>query len=469
MPKDVYIHCSKEKKKSHLLPIKEGEVKIYLCGPTVYDDAHLGHARSAISFDLLVRVLRGCGYRVTFMRNFTDIDDKIINKSKITDTDIKTITNKYIDSYLLDMESLRVARPDIEPKATNNLQSMIDMISDLLQKDIAYQIPSGDIYLDVNRDKRYGEISKRVEDEDSVSRIEHEEHKRNRRDFALWKAIREEDEIGYDSPFGKGRPGWHIECSAMIDSFAYDGEYAIDIHAGGADLLFPHHENEGCQTRCAKEQEIAKYWMHNGFVTINGEKMSKSLKNSFFVKDALQSYSGEVIRFYLLSAHYRAPLSFNEEDLLSSKKRLDKLYRLKKRVLGSSRRIEDREFEESILEVLSDDLNTSKAFALIDEMVALTNEKLDRDPKDKESSLKTLSNMEFLGRVLGIGDSDPYEYFKFGIDSKDREIIENLISKRSEAKKEKNFKRADEIRDELKELGVELSDTPQGTLWEKSF
>ena len=326
------IYDSHKKEKVPFEPIIPNEVRLYVCGPTVYDDSHLGHARSAIVFDLLRRVLIENGYKVIFAKNFTDIDDKIINKATQNNCSIEEITQTYTKRYLDEMQALGVMRADIEPKATENLEAMFAMIQNLLDKKIAYQTPNGDVYLSVSKDREYGNLSGRIAELESQSRVQNSEQKHDSKDFALWKSYKGIGDVGYDSPFGKGRPGWHIECSAMIkEHLALKGDYAIDIHGGGTDLLFPHHENEACQTRCADNQVLAKYWIHNGFVTINGEKMAKSLGNSFFIKDALANYDGEILRFYLLSTHYRAGLNFSEEDLLASKKRLDRLYRLKKR------------------------------------------------------------------------------------------------------------------------------------------
>jgi cysteinyl-tRNA synthetase len=462
------IYDSHLKRKVEFKPIKDNEVRIYVCGPTVYDDAHLGHARSSISFDLLRRVLEELGYKVTFVKNFTDIDDKIINKMNETKKSLKEITEHYINSYLKDMEALNVKRADIEPKATESLEAMFDIIKRLLEKGYAYKLPNGDIYFDVSKDEEYCSLSYKCQDDEVVHRVDIE-GKKNPADFALWKACKGEGDVCFDSPFGKGRPGWHIECSAMIKKhIAYDGEYQIDIHGGGADLFFPHHENEEAQSHCAYGGHLAKYWMHNGFVQINGEKMSKSLGNSFFIKDALKHYSGEVLRFYLMSTHYRAPLNFSEEDLIASKKRLDKLYRLKKRVYGVSKKQKDKEFEEKLLEAMKDDLNISKALAVVDEFIKDANEGLDKNPKDKALKQKIISNIEFINRVLGVGGSDAYEYFQAGVDEETKRKIEELIKKRSEAKKEKNFELADKIRNELKEMGILIQDTPTATLWEKA-
>jgi cysteinyl-tRNA synthetase len=459
------IYDSHLKQKVDFKPIKENEVRIYVCGPTVYDDAHLGHARSSISFDLLRRVLEVIGYKVIFVKNFTDIDDKIINKMNTTGKSLKEITEYYIDSYLKDMDALNVKRADIEPKATESLEAMFDIIDKLLQKGYAYKLPNGDIYFDTSKDEEYCKLSNKCQD-DEVHRIE-TEGKKNPADFALWKACKGKGDVCFDSPFGKGRPGWHIECSAMIKKhIAYSGEYEIDIHAGGADLFFPHHENEEAQTYCAYGEHLAKYWMHNGFVQINGEKMSKSLGNSFFIKDALKHYPGEVLRFYLMSTHYRAPLNFSEEDLIASKKRLDKLYRLKKRVYGITKKQQDKEFEEKLLNCLKDDLNISKALAVIDEFINYSNEHLDKN-QDKALKQKIVSNIEFIDKLLGVGGNDAFEYFQAGIDKKTKNKINELIKKRSEAKKNKDYKMADKIRDELKEIGIQIQDTPNGTVWEK--
>ena len=330
--KKIYFYDTSKKTKVEFVSLKPNIAKIYVCGPTVYDNSHLGHARSAIAFDLLHRVLKANGYEVVFAKNFTDIDDKIIKKMKEENKSLEEITTFYIKNYKNDMEILNILPNSFEPKATENLDAMKEMIENLLSKDIAYKTDDS-VYFDVSKDKNYGSLSNQASDENSQARVEINNQKRNSSDFALWKFEKASD-VSFASNFGAGRPGWHIECSAMIEKhLAYKDEpFQIDIHCGGADLLFPHHENEASQTRCASGQNLAKYWMHNGFVNINGEKMSKSLGNSFFLKDVLKSYSGEVVRFYLLSSSYRANINFNEEDLLVSKKRLDKLYRVKKRV-----------------------------------------------------------------------------------------------------------------------------------------
>lgn len=463
----LHIYDSVKKEKVEFNSIIPNVAKIYVCGPTVYDDSHLGHARSAIAFDLLHRVLKANDYEVIMTKNFTDIDDKIIKKMNETSKSLEEITTTYINTYKADMKALNILDNTIEPKATENLEIMKDMISNLISKDIAYKT-SDSVYFDTSKDNSYGTLSHKVNDENSQARVEANIEKRNPSDFALWKFAKTND-VSFDAPFGLGRPGWHIECSAMIEKhLAYKNEeFQIDIHGGGADLLFPHHENEAAQTRCSSGQNLAKYWMHNGFVNIDGEKMSKSLGNSFFLKDVLKSYSGEVIRFYLMSAHYRANFNFNEEDLIASKKRLDKLYRLKKRVYAIEPSDLNIKFSEEIFNALNDDINTSKAFSIIDEMIGNANDKLDANPKDKNLKKEIVANILFINNILGIGFNDAFEYFQFGIDEKTKNKIEQLINERNEAKKQKDFLSADAIRDELTKLEISVMDTTNGVVWEK--
>ncbi len=458
----MHIYDSKTKQK---LEITGEDIRLYVCGPTVYDDAHLGHARSAVAFDLLVRTLRALGKKVTFARNITDIDDKILKKMNEEGKSLEEITTRYLESYRTEMAALGCLPPDIEPKATESVGDMTELIETLINKGFAYRTPSGDVYFDATKDDKYLSLSGHKLD-DTVSRIEASE-KRGDKDFVLWKSAKEGEPVGFDSPFGRGRPGWHIECSAMIKKhIAKEGEYQIDIHGGGSDLLFPHHENEAAQTRCAYNQELSRVWMHNGFVTIGGEKMSKSLGNSFFLRDALSKYDGEIIRFYLLTTHYRANFNFNLEDLEASKKRLDKLYRLKKRV-DAVAEIEDSEFKKEFLGALEDDLNISKALAVLDERIQAANEAMDKNPKDKEAKAKAAFILSLTANVLGVGVKSPNDYFQLGVSDEERAKIEELVAKRAEAKKAKEFTTADAIREELKNMGVELMDTASGTVWEK--
>jgi len=461
------LYNTSSKQKEEFIPIEKNSVSIYVCGPTVYDNAHLGHARSSLAFDLLRRVFRANGYSVVFVKNFTDIDDKIIEKMRESGKTLEEIIQTYITNYKRDMRALHIEDADIEPKATESIKDIIDFITHLKHRGFAYVIDNG-VYFDTSKDSEYFSLSGRVVDEEqNQSRIEKNSQKKDPKDFAMWK-FSKENEPSYPSPWGDGRPGWHIECSAMIKKYlASDGEYQIDIHGGGADLIFPHHENEAAQSRCESNQKLARYWMHNGFVQIDGQKMSKSLGNSFFLQDALKVYDGEILRFYLLSIHYRANFNFNEEDLLSSKKRLDKLYRLKKRILIDKGSSVNKAFKNNTLNALNDDLNISQALAVVDEMISEGNEKLDVEPKNKGLKKELRANIEFLEKLLGIGGLDAFAYFQIGVTEKNKTKIEELIKKRDEAKSIKDYERSDALRDELQAIGVQILDTPHGTLWEK--
>ncbi len=465
----MFIYDSVKKEKREFIPLQAGKVSLYVCGPTVYDDAHLGHAKSALVFDLLTRVLSANGLDVTYARNITDIDDKIIKKAIAQNKDIKEITDYYTESFHTEMSAIGVSRPDIEPKATESLNAMFEMMQKLIDSGHAYSTKDGDVYFDTASDSAYLTLSARVQDdEDKKERVESSSMKKNPADFAMWKSVKD-GSLTYESPFGLGRPGWHLECSAMIEKHLAqpNAAFAVDIHGGGADLLFPHHENEAAQTRCSSNHELAAYWMHNGFVNINGEKMSKSLGNSFFLKDALKEYDGEVLRFYLLSTHYRSNFNFNTEDLSIAKKRLDKIYRLKKRLFGLAQSTESTEFKTKLLAALSDDMNVSTALALIEDMISSSNETLDTAGKHKLLKRETISNLAYIEELLGFGVKNPFEYFQFGMDEDTKEKIATLMDKRSEAKKEKNFEESDRLRDEILGFGVTLMDTPAGTFWEK--
>ncbi len=471
----MQLFDSVKKAKVPFEPIKKNEVRIYLCGPTVYDNAHLGHARSAIAFDLLTRILEANGYKVIFVRNFTDIDDKIVRKCAESGKSIGEITQTYIANYLHDMEALGVRRANLEPKVSENLDSIFKMIDSLLAKNLAYKAKNGDIYMRVSKDSKYGSLSGRADLDEQISRIGENEQKEDARDFALWKAF--ESGIAYDSPYSRGRPGWHIECSAMIEShLAYhDSPYSIDIHAGGSDLFFPHHENEASQSRLANGVELAKYWIHNGFVNINGEKMSKSLGNSFFICDALKHYDGEILRYYLLNTHYRAPLHFSVDDLRTSKKRLDKLYRFKQRVggilgdFGESHCEVDSDFRAQFLEALNDDMNISVALSAVDSMISQYNEIFDKGAKAgnaRDLAQKAMSNIAYISEILGVGAKNPIDYFHLGVDSEFKAFIESQIALRNDAKKAKDYALSDKIRDDLKAKNVNLLDTKDGVIWE---
>ena len=469
------IYDSSLKQKVVFEPQEPNHASVYVCGPTVYDDAHLGHGRSAVVFDLLHRVLKANGYNVTFVKNYTDIDDKIINKMQTTNQSLQEITSFYINSYSNDMSRLNVLDNTITPKATEHIDEMIELVRVLLDAKKAYILSDG-VYLDITKDDKYGAVSHRVSDENSQARVEDNVGKKNPQDFALWKFAKNGDDesVVFEADFGDGRPGWHCECSAMINKHLSksSNKYSVDIHAGGSDLLFPHHENEACQTRSAYNQEIAKYWMHNGFVNINGEKMSKSLNNSFFLKDIFKLYHPEAVRFYMLNTHYRANFGFSDTDLIVCKKRLDKLYRLKKKLLISpitSSNV-DETFKSNILASLNDDLNTSQSLAIIDEFIQQANEFVDTAKNKNELKAYkqcALANIEFVSEVLGFGGESAYEYFQFGVDEQTKQIIAKLLKEREEARANKDYKLSDEIRDKLAKMNISISDLPDGVVWER--
>lgn len=440
------------------------KISIYLCGPTVYDEAHLGHARSSVCFDLLYRTLLALGFEVEFARNYTDIDDKILKKMKEQNLSLKELTEHFIKRYEEDMQKLNVLEPKFKPRATVYIAAMIDLIVKLENKGFTYILDDG-VYFDTSKDKAYLSLSHRGF-ENNQSRLEKEVAKRNESDFVLWKF----DENFYEAPFGKGRPGWHTECVAMIKALFKD---ELVVHCGGVDLLFPHHENEAAQCRCAFDDELAKIWLHNGFVKINDEKMSKSLNNSFLLKDALNKFSGELLRFYLLQTHYRTHFNYNEQDLESAKKRLDKFYRLKQRLqilnLKDFSQITPLKLHSKtahqILKALSDDLNVSKALSLLDEFIINANAKLDENKALKESLTQEFSECSL---IFGIGFLSTQEYFQFGVNEELKKEIQAQIQARNEAKKAKNFALADAIRANLAQKNILLQDTPNGTIWEKN-
>ena len=449
------------------IELSKENISIYLCGPTTYDDAHLGHARSSVCFDLLRRVLLNLKKSVKFARNYTDIDDKILNKIKETNKSLEELSEFYIKSYEKDMKALNVLEPDFKPRATHYIKQMIGLINKLSEDGFTYILDDG-VYFDTSKDETYLSLSGQNAKE-SISRLTNEVNKKNESDFVLWKF----DENFYEAPFGKGRPGWHTECVAMIESIFAD---TLDIHAGGIDLLFPHHENEAVQCHCAYDRNLAKIWLHNGFVKIDGEKMSKSLNNSFFIKDALKEFMGEVLRFYLLSSHYRAHFNYSLQDLQGSKKRLDKFYRLKKRLEMAE--ISDldltdvpeikHQISKQVLESLEDDLNISKALSLLDEFIMSANLTLDKDSKNKNLKDELKLALSELARIFGFGFLNPILYFQHGVSDDEKKEIEALILQRNEAKKNKDFARADELRASLNAKGILLLDTSEGTIWEKN-
>ena len=454
----IRIFNTLKKEIQDFIPLEKKHVKVYVCGPTVYDKIHIGNARPLVVFDVLVRLLKSNFEKVTYVRNITDVDDKINNKSSETGIPINELTKETIKYFQNDCLSLQNILPDIEPKATDHINEMIEMIKVLIEKDFAYE-SSGNVMFKINKYKDYGLLSKRTLDEMIAgSRIEIADYKKNPGDFILWKPS-SNDLPGWKSPWGRGRPGWHIECSAM--SKKYLGK-TFDIHGGGIDLVFPHHENEIAQSCCANETEImAKYWIHNGYVNIEHKKMSKSLKNFVTISDLLEKFNGEIIRYFLLQTHYRAPLNYRHEYLNESKTSLSRLYRA----------VEGLEVngipDEEIIKSLKNDLNTPKAIARSHYLA----ENANKGSKEAGQLLKNSS------KLLGLLENDSENWLKGVSDESSLtlvsqklsiEQIEVFIKNRRIAKENKNYELADKIRDELLNQGVVLEDNLDETNWRRS-
>ena len=451
------------RKKEEFIPMVPGIVKMYVCGPTVYNYFHIGNARPFTVFDTMRRYLEYRGYKVTFVQNFTDIDDKIIAKAREEGITPREVSEKYIEEYFKDAAGLGVKKADVHPKVTENVPEIITFIQSLIDKGYAYEV-NGDVYFDTTRFDGYGKLSKQsLEDLELGARIEVKEAKKNPMDFALWKT-QKPGEQSWDSPWGKGRPGWHIECSVM--STKYLGE-TIDIHAGGQDLIFPHHENEIAQSEACTGHPFARYWVHNGYITINDEKMSKSKGNFFTVRDILKEFDGEVVRFFLLSAQYRNPINFSRELMEQAQNALERLYNAKnnlEHLLEKTENVEMQEVENKLLagfeayklkfiEAMEDDLNTADAIAAIFELVKEINSSV-KGSASKEFIQKSYDLLMELAGVLGLLSKED----EAGIDPE----VARLIEDRQMARKEKNFALADQIRDQLKEKGIAIKDTPQG-------
>ena len=442
-------------KKETFEPIDSKHVKIYACGPTVYNYAHIGNARMAVVFDTFVRTLKAVYPKVTYVSNITDIDDKIIEAAKEQEVEISLITDKYTKIYNEDMAMLNVLAPDVQPKATEFIPEMIDLIKDLISKDFAYE-KEGHVLFHVPMYLNYGKLSNRNREEQIAgSRVEVAPFKKDPADFILWKPS-DDTQPGWDSPWGFGRPGWHTECSAMSEKTL---GLPFDIHGGGRDLIFPHHENEIAQSCCSSANiedptSYARYWMHNGFVTIDGEKMSKSLGNIILVKDLIEDHHGEVIRLALLSSHYRQGLDWNEKIIHQSKKLLDKLYAILKD-LDNTDQDDAIQSNKDVIGPLMDDLNTPGLIAELNKII----KDFGAIKEEEKSAIK--SKLIFIGSVLGILNDKNFNEVSEELKNK----IQELIKKRADAKQEKNFEKADEIRQELLDLGVEIKDTSDGTSW----
>ena len=459
------IYNTLTRKKEDFIPLEEGKVKIYVCGPTVYNYIHIGNARPMVVFDTLRRYLKYRGYDVKYVQNFTDVDDKIINRAREEGTDAPTISETYIKEYLDDADALGVDRADVHPKVSEHIPEIKSFVSTLIKKGYAYEA-DGDVYFSTRKFPEYGKLSgQNIDDLEAGARIAIGEVKEDPLDFALWKARKTEDEIAWDSDWGLGRPGWHIECSAMAKRHL--GE-TIDIHAGGEDLQFPHHENEIAQSECCNGVPFAKYWMHNGFITIDKEKMSKSKGNFFTVRDIRQDYSGEEIRFFLLSGHYRGPIDFSRDHMDQARASLERIVNCRDDIKfmienGNEGAITESEqsaintlkgYKEKFALAMDDDLNTADGISAIFEMVTAVNTEL-RGGASKAFASEALKHIKELADVLGILQKEDADEV-FG------EEIEALVAERQEARAQKNFARADEIRDQLKTMGITLKDTPQG-------
>ena len=455
----IYLHDTFNNKKILFEPLATDHVTMYLCGPTVYNYAHIGNARPAVVFDLLARLLRR-SYKLTFVRNITDVDDKINAIAKESGEPIEKITERFIKAYNKDMAVLGVLPPDIEPRATQHINDMIEMISNLIKKGFAYEVENH-VLFDVSANSTYGQLSKRnLREMIAGSRVEVAPYKKSAHDFVLWKPSTS-DLPGWNSPWGRGRPGWHIECSAMASK--YLGR-TIDIHAGGQDLVFPHHENELAQSTCAHgNSTFARYWLHNGFLSINHEKMSKSLGNILLVHELIKNIPGEVIRLALLSAHYRQPLEWSDQTIESARRMLNRLY-------GSIRGIQVSEDDRAaaqlpaaVMTALEEDLNTPKAMAEIFNLARALNK-----TQDETKRSRLAAEILVAGDLVGLLKNDPEEWFAT---SDERALpvseIESLIAKRNEARAKKDFTTADAIRDELIANGVSIEDGSSGTQWRR--
>lgn len=455
------IYNSLTGNKEEFEPIKPGHVNIYVCGMTVYDLCHLGHARTLIAFDVIVRYFKFRGFTVNYVRNITDIDDKIIQRAQENNEDYHKLTARFIQALHEDCVALHLLPPDKEPRATEFMASMIKMIQAIIDQGYAYVGNNGDVYFDVHHFKNYGQLSHRNLDQMRAgARVEISEAKKDPLDFVLWK-VAKPHEPSWDSPWGKGRPGWHIECSSMsLDCLASQ----IDIHGGGKDLIFPHHENEIAQSEAATGKKFVNTWMHGGHLQIDKTKMSKSSGNFFTIRDILAKYSAEVIRYFVIASHYRSPLNYSEESLENAKQALIRLYTSLRDIEPIDS--ENDEFEKRFIEAMDDDFNTPEALA---ELFDITKEINKIKEQDKVRMQQLAGLLKKLGGVLGILQSDPEEFLKSTSGTQLSEMnikkIETLIKLREKARAEKNWKEADRIRNELRQLNVTIEDTQQGTTW----
>ena len=461
------IYNTLTQKKETFKPLHHKKVGLYVCGMTVYDLCHIGHARVLVAFDVVVRYLQSQGYQVNYVRNITDIDDKIIQRAQENNERLTDLTGRMIDAMHKDFSQLNILSPTHEPKATEAIAQMIDLIQTLMEKGIAYQVDNGDVFYAVDKFKTYGELAHQdLEKLRRGSRVAVELTKKDALDFVLWKQAKP-NEPSWDSPWGKGRPGWHIECSAM--SMAALGEH-FDIHGGGLDLVFPHHQNEIAQSEGATDKKFVNTWMHVGFVQINRQKMSKSLGNFFTVRDVLAEYPAEVVRYFLVASHYRSPIHYSQENLQAAQSALQRFY-TSLRGLELHAELKDSDFSAAIKEcqkkfkaAMDDDFNTPEALAVLFDVVREINRIRETDSKQ---ALVLASFLKQQAAVLGVLQQNPEQFLKTGIQEEQSETIEALIAARNKARAEKNWAEADRIRDELAGLGVSISDNASGTDWHR--
>ena len=449
------IYNTLTRDKQTFTPIYSGKVRMYVCGMTVYDYCHLGHARVMVVFDMVSRWFRESGYDVTYVRNITDIDDKIIKRANENNESIGDLTQRFIDAMDMDSAQLGIIRPDIEPRATTHIDGMIVMIEKLIEKGHAYHADNGDVFYKVRSFNDYGKLSgKSLDDLRAGERVEVDSFKHDPMDFVLWKSVKP-NEPNWDSPWGKGRPGWHIECSVM--SAQHLGEH-FDIHGGGQDLQFPHHENEIAQSEAAHACTMANYWMHNGFVRVDDEKMSKSLGNFFTIREVLKKYDAEVVRFFILRAHYRSPLNYSDKHLDDAKASLKRLYTSLRGIEISAHEIDwNQPQSKRFKEAMDDDFNTPEAMSVLFDLANEVN---------KDKSLDAANLLKNLASILGLLQRNADEFLQG--DATGDLNVEKLIHARIEAKKAKNFGEADRIRNDLADAGIVLEDTPQGTTWRRA-
>lgn len=445
------------RKKSEFIPLHAKKVGMYVCGVTVYDYCHLGHARTYTSVDVIIRYLRFRGYEVKYVRNITDVDDKIIKRANENHEPIDAVTDRFTNAMHEDFRALGLMEPDVEPRATQYVSQMIAMIEKIIANGHGYVGTNGDVYFEVRSDKDYGCLSHHdIEQLESGARVEVSEVKRDPLDFVLWK-LAKPDEPSWDSPWGKGRPGWHIECSAMAKDLL--GEY-FDIHAGGRDLIFPHHENENAQSRAALKTPFVNVWMHAGFLQMGKDKMSKSLGNFITIRDVLKNHDPEVMRFFLLSSHYRSPLVYTEDAFVQSRNSLARFYTAL-RFLPVALKVENSKYEEQFIAAMDDDFNTPVALSVLFD---LAHEVQRLREKDSASASSHAALLKYLGNVIGILQNDPEKFFQADA-SVDAAQVEKLIADRETARREKNWAEADRLRAELSSMNVTIEDGAQGTTW----